>query len=98
MTVNNDGLDRKRHHKDVLVFSPKGWDSSAQGNALGLRPSIISSLKGWEMLVAALQAAERFRSQPRALPWAEESQPFGLNTAGSAYLTVSNDGQDWECQ
>jgi len=34
------------------AFSPKGWESSAQGTALGMRPTQPdkSSPKGWERL------------------------------------------------
>jgi len=40
----------------LRTSSPKGWQPSAQGNALGQRGKYSPSLKGWEKL-AALQAA-----------------------------------------
>jgi len=56
-----------------LDYSPKGWDYSAQGNALGHRYPSFGSLKGCDLIVvvSTLQA-EIFREfKPRALPWAE---------------------------
>ena len=32
----------------TIVFSPKGWEFSAQGNALGSGYPNASSLKGWD--------------------------------------------------
>jgi len=41
----------------------------------------VGSPKGRDSAVAALQAARFSRSpEPRALPWAKDSQPFGLKT------------------
>jgi hypothetical protein len=65
-----------------LVFSPKGWESSAQGTALGERDRdpMSSSPEGWERLSqpSGLQHNSCSARQPRAVPWAEDSQPFGL--------------------
>src|SRR5262249_40186321 len=71
------------------VFSPKGWEFSAQGNALGLQPDDFGSLKGCDRAVAALQAAWLFAGEPRAFPWAEDSQPFRLKTASGHPLPPS---------
>ena len=66
------------------VFSPKGWECSAQDNALGMRPitqPYPSSPKGWDGLSQPFGLAVmgyRFGPFPRAAPWAEHSQPFGL--------------------
>src|SRR5207247_199703 len=38
------------------VFSPKGWDKTAQGNALGFRHQKDCSLKGCDKFVPAFQA------------------------------------------
>jgi hypothetical protein len=51
----------------VWVFTPKGWDNLAQGNALGWMYFRESSLKGWDneskfVVVPALQAG-RFKHQ-----------------------------------
>jgi hypothetical protein len=48
-------------------FSPQGWDSIAQGNALGT----LSQPFGLRIIVNPF---------PRALPWAMLSQPCGLKT------------------
>ena len=69
----------------VSFFSPKGWEFSAQGKersdaALGNRRVRASSPKGWDKR-ALSQPFGRLglpRGFPRALPWAENSQPFGL--------------------
>ena len=37
----------------VGVFSPKGWDLSAQGNALGSGARKDSSPKGWESVAVS---------------------------------------------
>ena len=44
----------------VPLFTPKGWDNLAQGEALGCEAKWFSSLKGWDRVgrVAALQAAK----------------------------------------
>jgi hypothetical protein len=39
------------------IFSPKGWDYLAQGNALGQASETTGSLKGCDNVVAAFQAA-----------------------------------------
>src|SRR3569623_2154801 len=67
----------------IIVFSLKGWDNIAQGNALGkaTQHKRSSSLKGWDRTVAVLQAAAHTLHQPRALPWAMLSQPFRLENA-----------------
>src|SRR5207248_8241207 len=78
---------------ESLVFSPKGWEPSAQGGAKrspgypstptvqpeGLResatqPPAFSQPFGLECSPARL---------PRAAPWAEGSQPFGLKTTAN---------------
>ena len=66
----------------------KGHNSSAQGNALGFRPTHGIRPEGAEQKAAPPRRFFRpFRawmlccpSIPRALPWAGESQPFRLNT------------------
>jgi hypothetical protein len=40
------GARRSGFHTSPDIFSPKGWDYSAQGNALGIRPTDCGSLKG----------------------------------------------------
>jgi hypothetical protein len=75
------------------LFSLKGWESSAQGNALGTRaeqpghePRASLALKGRDPT-----ASRPFRAKnvvlaaavPRALPWAEGSQPFRLKNRKS---------------
>jgi DNA-directed DNA polymerase III PolC len=69
------------------AFSPKGWDNRALGLGAARRPGLAvgmkCSLKGCDtgtLHVAAFQAASCAHDEPRALPWALLSQPFGLNT------------------
>jgi hypothetical protein len=67
----------------VFIFSLKGWDNLAQGNALGMMAVCCSSLKGWDnkpisKTVAPFQGALCYRTFPRAMPWAKLSQPFRL--------------------
>ena len=62
--------------------SLKGWESSARGNAPGQRTATAPSLKGWDgPLSQPFRLEDRARPEPRALPWAEDSQPFGLKSA-----------------
>ena len=49
-------------------FSPKGWEFVAQRNALSYEQNGASVGR---------------RVVPRALPWAENSQPFGLKNVDS---------------
>jgi mono/diheme cytochrome c family protein len=53
----------------VPIFTPKGWDNLAQGEALGSRSQINRpSLKGWDKpSVAALQAAFQSGPGPRSV-------------------------------
>ena len=41
-------LRLRAERASARVFSPKGWDLSAQGTALGSRANMHSSPKGWE--------------------------------------------------
>src|SRR5205823_3452757 len=71
----------------VPVFSPKGWEPSARGNAPGSRSHEIGSPKGCETAPRTAPAISQpfglecsLGHRPRASPWAERSQPFGLKT------------------
>jgi hypothetical protein len=68
----------------VLVFSPKGWEFSAQGNALGGRRSQPKSAQPEGLGQVALSQPFRLQTYqhrlPRAAPWAEDCHPFGVKT------------------
>jgi hypothetical protein len=70
------------------LFSPKGWEFSAQGNALGIMARTASSLKGWDSLSQPFRLGKTADLEPRALPWAENSQPFGLKNGSPCARTV----------
>jgi len=65
-----------------VVFSPKGWEIIAWGNAPGFRCKSTGSLKGCDTgaLSQAYSLENQSLFQPRALPQAKLSQPFGLKT------------------
>jgi hypothetical protein len=68
------------------AFSPKGWEFSAQGTALGTEAHPLISPKGWDKLIARLSQPFGLTTEPRprAVPWAENSQPFGLKTGATS--------------
>jgi hypothetical protein len=68
MTSEHDakanGEARAKSSPRPLVFTPKGWEPLAQGNALGSRPYPSSRLKAWDgWRVAGLQPAGWSRSR-----------------------------------
>lgn len=68
-----------------FVFSPKDWEFLAQGNALGRRSHQTHQPEG----LGQRAVSQPFRLHdsrvptPRALPWAENSHPFGVKTPPS---------------
>jgi DNA-directed DNA polymerase III PolC len=63
------------------VFTPKGWESLAQGNALGSVRQTECTLKGCDTALSqAFSLDNKTDTEPRALPWAEDSHPFGVKT------------------
>jgi hypothetical protein len=76
------------------LFAPKGHNSPAQGNALGTgSPPAMHAPKGHNRpgtglfrSIVPLRADGDVPpdSVPRALPWADESQPFGLDGVASS--------------
>jgi hypothetical protein len=91
------------HPPRQIIHPPRQrrGDSSAQGNALGTRPTqLISALKGQNSAKNNIQISRPafgpYRALvwgsgrvPRALPWADELQPFGLSHwAGSLGWTL----------
>ena len=76
----------------MTVFTPKGWEFSARGNALGSRQPTPPARRAGTEPVAALQAAKSTRPIPRAAPWAEDSQPFGLKTGSLSNCHVNSSG------
>ena len=66
------------------LLTPKGSDSIAQGNVLGLGVARSCTLKGCdgERLSQSFRLQIPVARSPRALPWAMLSDPFGVNSQG----------------
>jgi hypothetical protein len=60
------------------MIRPKAWEQSAQGDALGRRDQSARRLKACESFSHPFGVAGWRVWVPRALPWAEHSQAFGL--------------------
>jgi hypothetical protein len=78
----------------LLVFSLKGWDNIAQGNALGNTIKQLLHPEGVRLLaISEAILSQPFRldyqtvMRPRALPWAMLFQPFRLKT--NLFLAIS---------
>ena len=60
-----------------MVLTPKGSDNIAQGNALGTARNDVQP-EGLRQALSQAFSLEDNRHQPRALPWAMLSDPFGV--------------------
>jgi autotransporter-associated beta strand protein len=71
------------------LISPTGWINTAQGNALGIRHKNAPALKGRRIASRAPSGLAAETVQPRALPWAVSSRPFGAKNARATQKLVS---------
>jgi hypothetical protein len=84
MVIINPQNYKTERPRITVVFSLKGWNNIAQGNALGKRTSTTSSLKGWDkesfpqQIVPALQAGiPKNQSNPGRCPGLCYPSPSG---------------------
>jgi DNA-directed DNA polymerase III PolC len=98
-TADLPGLvqSRRREASSRDVFTPKGWDSVAQGNALGCGGLNVMQPEGLRhhSLSQPFRLGEKMRSEPRALPWATLSHPFGVK-AEAAVGRAGDPQQDYQ--
>jgi ribosomal protein S19 len=76
--------DRAVEPASSSFFSPKGWDSVAQGNALGWQSHVMQSEGLRQKLSKAFSLQDTWHGEPGASPRAMLSHPFGVKATSDS--------------